>query len=179
MDTQVVIPNEAGLGQRLAARLVYVLLRVLRFTWRFVCPIHMGLWILPATGLYSLRMAQPDHLRFCTGCYPAENRPKGGCDGQASKEGVRRGGSACFWHRAGSWLDQSERSQALLELSRQAKAGLHLAVTLTARAARVTRYGKGILSLGQVPGLPIVPLGCKANRKYRFKSWDRFQLPGR
>jgi len=28
-----------------------------------------------------------------------------------------------------------------------------------------------------VTGLPIVPLGCQANRKYRFKSWDRFQLP--
>jgi hypothetical protein len=26
-------------------------------------------------------------------------------------------------------------------------------------------------------GLPIVPLGCQARRKVRFKSWDRFQLP--
>ncbi|MDP6338226.1 MAG: hypothetical protein QF562_06650, partial [Verrucomicrobiota bacterium] len=29
----------------------------------------------------------------------------------------------------------------------------------------------------QVTGLPIIPLGCSSKRKYRFNSWDRFQLP--
>jgi len=68
-------------------------------------------------------------------------------------------------------------SQALLESSRQAKAGLHLAITPDGPRGPVHEIQQGILSLGQVTGLPIVPLGCVARRKVRFNSWDRFQLP--
>ena len=67
--------------------------------------------------------------------------------------------------------------QALLELSRQARAGLHLAITPDGPRGPCHEIQEGILSLSQVTGLPIVPLGCEAGRKVRFKSWDRFQLP--
>ena len=33
------------------------------------------------------------------------------------------------------------------------------------------------MSLAQVTGLPIVPASFNLNRKLRFKSWDRFQIP--
>jgi len=52
-----------------------------------------------------------------------------------------------------------------------------LAVTPDGPRGPCHEIQEGILSLGQVTGLPILPLGCQANRKYRFKSWDRFQLP--
>ena len=67
--------------------------------------------------------------------------------------------------------------QALLELSRQARAGLHLAITPDGPRGPCHEIQEGILSLSQVTGLLIVPLGCEAGRKVRFKSWDRFQLP--
>ena len=68
-------------------------------------------------------------------------------------------------------------SQALLELSRQARAGLHLAITPDGPRGPCHEIQGGILSLAQVTGLPIVPLGCEAGRKVRINSWDRFQLP--
>ena len=67
--------------------------------------------------------------------------------------------------------------QALLELSRQMKAGLHLAITPDGPRGPCYEIQDGILSLAQVTGLPIIPLGCSAKRKLRFKSWDRFQVP--
>ena len=67
--------------------------------------------------------------------------------------------------------------QALLELSRQVKAGLHLGITPDGPRGPCYEIQDGILSLAQLTGLPIVPLGCQARRKVRFKSWDRFQLP--
>ena len=49
--------------------------------------------------------------------------------------------------------------QALLELSRQMKAGLHLAITPDGPRGPCYEIQDGILSLAQVTGLPIIPLG--------------------
>ena len=57
------------------------------------------------------------------------------------------------------------------------KSGLHLAITPDGPRGPCYEIQDGILSLAQVTGLPIIPLGCASKRKFRFKSWDRFQLP--
>ncbi len=67
--------------------------------------------------------------------------------------------------------------QALLELSRKVKEGLHLGITPDGPRGPCYEIQDGILSLAQLTGLPIVPLGCRAKLKLHFKSWDRFQLP--
>jgi lysophospholipid acyltransferase (LPLAT)-like uncharacterized protein len=33
------------------------------------------------------------------------------------------------------------------------------------------------MSLAQLTGLPIIPVGSHLSRKIRVKSWDRFQIP--
>ena len=181
MDTQVVIPNEAGLGQRLAARLVYVLLRVLRFTWRVRVSDPHGVmdaardqpFILCAWHnriIYAL-FATRDIIRPKTGRKVAAMVSASG-DGAFAVEVLRAFGIVPI---RGSTSRRG--SQALLELSRQARAGLHLAITPDGPRGPCHEIQGGILSLAQVTGLPIVPLGCEAGRKVRFKSWDRFQLP--
>ena len=181
LDTQVVIPNEAGLGQRLAARLVYVLLRVLRFTWRVRVSDPHGMMDTARDRQFILCAW---HNRIIYALFATRDviQPKTGRKVVAMVSASKDGAFAVEVLRAfgiepvrGSTSRRG--SQALLELSRQAKAGLHLAVTPDGPRGPCHEIQEGILSLGQVTGLPIVPLGCQANRKYRFKSWDRFQLP--
>ena len=181
MDTQVVIPNEAGLGQRLAARLVYVLLRVLRFTWRVRVSDPHGVmdaardqpFILCAWHnriIYAL-FATRDVIRPKT-CRKVAAMVSASSDGAFAVEILRAFGIVPI---RGSTSRRGR--QALLELSRQARAGLHLAITPDGPRGPCHEIQEGILSLSQVTGLLIVPLGCEAGRKVRFKSWDRFQLP--
>ena len=181
MDTQVVIPNEAGLGQRLAARLVYVLLRVLRFTWR--------VRVSDPHGVMDVARDQPFilcawHNRIIYALFATRDviRPKTGRKVAAMVSASSDGAFAVEIMRAFGIVpirgSTSRRGrQALLELSRQARAGLHLAITPDGPRGPCHEIQEGILSLSQVTGLLIVPLGCEAGRKVRFKSWDRFQLP--
>ena len=181
MDTQVVIPNEAGLGQRLAARLVYVLLRVLRFTWR--------VRVSDPHGVMDAARDQPFilcawHNRIIYALFATRDviRPKTGRKVAAMVSASSDGAFAVEIMRAFGIVpirgSTSRRGrQALLELSRQARAGLHLAITPDGPRGPCHEIQEGILSLSQVTGLLIVPLGCEAGRKVRFKSWDRFQLP--
>jgi len=181
LDTQVVIPNEAGLGQRLAARLVYVLLRVLRFTWR--------VRVSDPHGVMDVARDQPFilcawHNRIIYALFATRDviRPKTGRKVAAMVSASSDGAFAVEILRAFGIVpirgSTSRRGrQALLELSRQARAGLHLAITPDGPRGPCHEIQEGILSLSQVTGLLIVPLGCEAGRKVRFKSWDRFQLP--
>jgi lysophospholipid acyltransferase (LPLAT)-like uncharacterized protein len=36
---------------------------------------------------------------------------------------------------------------------------------------------EGVISLAQLTGMPIVPVGYHLQWKYCLKSWDRFQIP--
>jgi lysophospholipid acyltransferase (LPLAT)-like uncharacterized protein len=67
--------------------------------------------------------------------------------------------------------------QALLEMASRADSGYDLAVTPD--GPRGPRYvvQKGIISLAQVTGLPIIPVTCNTRRKICAKSWDGFQIP--
>jgi lysophospholipid acyltransferase (LPLAT)-like uncharacterized protein len=67
--------------------------------------------------------------------------------------------------------------QALLELTSHAEMGYDLAVTPD--GPRGPRYvvQQGVIALGQVTGLPIIPVTCNMRWKVCLKSWDRFQIP--
>ena len=67
--------------------------------------------------------------------------------------------------------------QALLELASRADRGYDLAVTPDGPKGPRYVVQKGVISLAQVTGLPIVPVTCNTRRKICVKSWDRFQIP--
>ena len=181
MSDPVVIPNKASLGQRLAAKLLYVLLRLLRLTWRIhfsdphgsmeagrnepfiICVWHNRL----AYAMYAYRDSiKPISERRLAAMVSASK------DGAFLVEILR-----AFDIKPVRGSTSRRGRQALLELSRQMKAGLHLAITPDGPRGPCYEIQDGILSLAQVTGLPIIPLGCSAKRKLRFKSWDRFQIP--
>ncbi|MFL3665480.1 MAG: lysophospholipid acyltransferase family protein [Verrucomicrobiota bacterium] len=181
MDTQVVIPNDAGLGQRLAARIFYLLLRMLRFTWRVNFSDPHGMMEAGRDRPFIL-CAWHNRLAYAMIAIREGIQPKTGRRMAAMVSASRDGAFLVEILRAfdvepvrGSTSRRGR--QALLELSRQVKAGLHLGITPDGPRGPCYEIQDGILSLAQLTGLPIVPLGCQARRKVRFKSWDRFQLP--
>jgi len=181
LSKPVVIPNKASLGQRLAAGVLYVLLRLLRFTWRVHFSDPHGVLDAAADRPFILCAW---HNRIIYALFAAHDviRPRTSRKVAAMVSASRDGAFAVeVLHTFGivpvRGSTSRRGSQALLESARQAKAGLHLAITPDGPRGPVHEIQQGILSLGQVTGLPIVPLGCVARRKVRFNSWDRFQLP--
>jgi lysophospholipid acyltransferase (LPLAT)-like uncharacterized protein len=181
LDTQVVIPNEAGLGQRLAARMFYLLLRMLRFTWRVNFSDPHGMMEAGRDRPFIV-CAWHNRLAYAMIAIREGIQPKTGRRMAAMVSASRDGAFLVEILRAfdvepvrGSTSRRGR--QALLELSRQVKAGLHLGITPDGPRGPCYEIQDGILSLAQLTGLPIVPMGCQARRKVRFKSWDRFQLP--
>ena len=181
LDTQVVIPNEAGVGQRLAARMFYMLLRMLRFTWRVYFSDPHGI-MEAGCDRPLIFCAWHNRLAYVMIAIREDIQPKTGRRLAAMVSASRDGAFLVEILRAfdvepvrGSTSRRGR--QALLELSRQVKAGRHLGITPDGPRGPCYEIQDGILSLAQLTGLPIVPLGCQARRKGRFKSWDRFQLP--
>ena len=67
--------------------------------------------------------------------------------------------------------------QALLELTTWAERGHDIAFTPDGPRGPCYVVQNGAVALGQVTGLPIVPVSYHLNWKVRPKSWDRFQIP--
>jgi lysophospholipid acyltransferase (LPLAT)-like uncharacterized protein len=67
--------------------------------------------------------------------------------------------------------------QALLELTSRAASGYDLAVTPDGPKGPRYVVQRGVISLAQITGLPIIPVTCNTRRKICLKSWDHFQIP--
>lgn len=177
----MVIPNDAGLGQRLAAKLFYVFLQVLRLTWRVHFSDPHGVMEAGRDRPFII-CAWHNRLAYAMVTIRESILPKTGRRMAAMVSASKDGAFLVEILRAFDVVpvrgSTSRRGrQALLELSRQVKAGLHLGITPDGPRGPCYEIQDGILSLAQLTGLPIVPLGCQAGRKVRFGSWDRFQLP--
>ena len=67
--------------------------------------------------------------------------------------------------------------QALLELSSYTDRGYSVAITPDGPRGPCYTIGDGIVALGQISGLPILPVSSHVRWKIKLKSWDRFQVP--
>ena len=159
----------------------YMLLRLLRFTWRVYFSDPHGI-MEAGRDRPLIFCAWHNRLAYVMIAIREDIQPKTGRRLAAMVSASRDGAFLVEILRAfdvepvrGSTSRRGR--QALLELSRQVKAGLHLGITPDGPRGPCYEIQDGILSLAQLTGLPIVPLGCQARRKVRFKSWDRFQLP--
>src|SRR5688572_27677875 len=68
-------------------------------------------------------------------------------------------------------------AQALLELTSAIRDNFNVAITPDGPRGPKYHVQPGIISLAQVTGAPIVPLGAHIQRKIELRSWDRFQIP--
>jgi lysophospholipid acyltransferase (LPLAT)-like uncharacterized protein len=68
-------------------------------------------------------------------------------------------------------------AQALLELTSALHDGFNVAITPDGPRGPRYKVQPGIISLAQVAGVPIVPVGVSISGKKQLRSWDGFQIP--
>lgn len=68
-------------------------------------------------------------------------------------------------------------SKALLEAVRMVRAGADVAFTPDGPRGPLHSYAPGALILAQRGGVPVVTMTAFADRVWRLRSWDRFEIP--
>lgn len=178
----VVVPEQPAWHGRLAAALIYGLVRsvdaTLRYRWQDDSGLFEGRDAGPAIFAIwhnrlalSLRLYQRHVQRLCAGHRLAAMV-------SASKDGALLARVLEHFGVAPVRGSSSRRGpQALLELISWAERGYDLAITPD--GPRGPRYvvQEGAIALAQLSGLPVVPVSYSLGWKMRAKSWDQFQIP--
>ena len=178
----VVVPHKARRRQRLAAALVYLLVRCIAGTVRFKLKDDSGLFsdvpgekLIFAIWHNRLALSVILYRRYVLKFAP-ERRIAGMVS--ASRDGALL--ARIFEHfgvEAVRGSSSRRGGQALLELTTWAERGYDLAITPDGPRGPRYEVQDGVISTAQLTGLPIVPVSYHLNWKIQSKSWDRFQVP--
>lgn len=178
----LVIPHRASWRQRMVARAVYLLIQSLAATLRFRLPpgsegfgrqgserLIFAIWhnrLALSLIIYNRFIRRRDPTRRMAAIVSA-SRDGGLLAHVLELFGVRpiRGSTS----RRGP--------QALRELTTCAERGLDLAITPDGPRGPVYTVQDGAIALGQLTGLPILPVSCVLKPRLELRSWDRFQIP--
>ena len=178
----VVVPHAPRWYQRLAAWLVFALLRGLTTTLRYrwtdrsgyfesgpAEPVIFCVW---HNRLALTMKAYYDHV------HKRSWRPGMAAMVSASKDGAFLAAILQAFKVQPVRGSSSRRGrQALLELTTWAERGYDLAITPDGPRGPCYLVQEGVMSLAQITGLPIIPFSFYSPRKLRARSWDRFQIP--
>lgn len=186
---RVVVPQQTTLAGRLAAGLLYALIRSVDATLRYRWTIHPAAEAALRSGpvifaIWHNRLALSLMLyqRACRILRTSESwrsaRPRMAAMVSASRDG---GFLSRVLEHFGVQPVRGSTSrrgpQALLELTTWAERGYDLAVTPDGPRGPREVVQEGVLALAQLTGLPIVPVNYQLAWKYIIRSWDRFQVP--
>jgi len=177
-----VVPHAPRWFQRLAARLIYLLIQTVARTLRIRWHDQSGHFTGSPTGP-AIYCVWHNRLALCLQVYywfVFRHNPTQGLAAMvsASKDGgLLAAVLECFQVQPVRGSSSRRGPQALLELTTWADRGYDLAITPD--GPRGPRYvvQEGIISLAQVTGLAIVPCSYYLGWKLQPKSWDRFQIP--
>lgn len=178
----VVVPQKPKWHGRLAARLVYGLIRLVAFTTRFR--------LRDTSGLLNHANEEPAifaiwHNRLAYSLiiyhkYVKQRSPDNKLASlvSASKDGGLLARILELFDTLPVRGSSSRRgAQALLEMTSAAKDGHDLAITPDGPRGPCYQVQDGIVGLAQVTGMPVVPVSYRLSFKITLKSWDRFQVP--
>ena len=178
----VVVPHPLKWHQRLAAAVIYGLIRAMsatiRYEWR------------DTSGLLSIDKDQSvifciwhNRLSLCLEVYRVFLRDiQRPCKLAAMVSASKDGGLlARVLEHYGVQPVRGSTSrrgrQALLELVGWAERGYDLAITPDGPRGPCYTIQEGVIALAQVTGRPVLPVSYHLTWKIRLKSWDRFQIP--
>jgi len=178
----VVLPHRAKWHQRLAAALVFGLIRGLAATTRGELDDRSGLLKGAPTGkiIFSiwhnrLALSLMMYRRYVVRFAPERRMA-------AMVSASRDGGMLArvlehFSVEPVRGSSSRRGPQALREMISWAERGRDLAITPDGPRGPCYQVQDGVISTAQLTGLPIVPVSYHLNWKFRPKSWDRFQIP--
>ncbi|MEI7728979.1 MAG: lysophospholipid acyltransferase family protein [Verrucomicrobiota bacterium] len=181
---RIIVPQQAKWHGRLAARLIWLVIKCLSFTIRF--RIH------DRSQCFTNPDAHPEPLLFCIWhnrlglclelyrIYVQRRQPERRMAAlvSASRDGGLLARVLELFRVQPVRGSSSRRGpQALLEMTSYAKQGLDLAVTPDGPRGPCYHVQEGVIALAQLTGRPIIPVVYHLNWKWQAKSWDRFQIP--
>ena len=178
----VVVPHALRWHQRLAARLIYLMIRsvaaTIRFEWRDrsgLLPGNRTTTVIFCTWHNRLALAPIAYRKYVKANVPSRKLA-------AMVSASRDGGLLArvlenFGVQPVRGSSSRRGPQALLELTKWAERGYDVAITPDGPRGPCYVVQEGVTALAQLTGLPIVPVSYHLNRKIRLKSWDRFQVP--
>jgi lysophospholipid acyltransferase (LPLAT)-like uncharacterized protein len=178
----VVVPRQATWQQRLAAILIYILIRTVGVTVRFRLADPFSL-LNKAPGeklIFSFWHNRLALVAILRRRYVLRFAPERRMTGMVSAS--RDGGLLArvlehFDIEPVRGSSSRRGGQALREMVSWAERGYDLAVTPDGPRGPCYTVQDGVISTAQLTGLPIVPVSYHLNWKIRARSWDRFQIP--
>ena len=178
----VVVPRPLVWHQRLAAFLIYLMVRAVALTIRYE-------WRDP-TGPLHQDLQKPvifctwhNRLSLCLEVYRLFVRRSGREPRMAAMVSASRDGGLLarilehYQVQPVRGSTSRRGRQALLELTTWAERGYDLGITPDGPRGPCYLVQEGVTSLAQLTGLPIVPVSYEIVWKIRLGSWDRFQIP--
>lgn len=178
----VVIPHKAKWYQRLAARLVWLIVRSIGMTIRYRLEDRSGYFsgapketIIFAIWHNRLGLALMLYEKYVRR-YQPERKLAGLVS--ASKDGGFLARILELFRVEPVRGSSSRRgAQALRELVSWGEHGYDLAITPDGPRGPCYTVRDGVIATAQLTGLTIVPASYRLNWKIQLKSWDRFQIP--
>ena len=182
LATGVVIPHRAKWHQRLAARLIWLIVRCMAATIRFRLDDRSGYFssvpkeaIIFAVWHNRLALSLTMYDRYVRRHQPDR---KLACLVSASKDGGLLARVMELFRVEPVRGSSSRRgAQALRELVALGERGYDLAITPDGPRGPCYLVRDGVVATAQLTGLTIVPASYRLNWKIQLKSWDRFQIP--
>ncbi len=178
----VVIPHKPKWYHRLAARIIYLFVRVVSATIRYEWRDETG-FLKTGSGDRFIFCIWHNRLALCLEIYRLYLSTMGrerrlAAMVSASKDGGMLARILELYDVQPARGSTSRRGrQALLELITWAERGYDLAITPDGPRGPCYQVQHGVITLAQVSGLPIVPVSYSLGWKIQLKSWDRFQIP--
>ena len=178
----VIVPHKAKWYQRLAARLIWFLIRSVGATIRFRLEDRSGFFsgspkekIIFALWHNRLALCVPLYERYLRAHDPSRSVV-------ALVSASRDGGLLThilelFNIEVARGSSSRRGPQALRELVSWGENGYDLAITPDGPRGPCYTVQEGVISTAQLTGLAIVPASYHLNWKFQLKSWDRFQIP--
>lgn len=178
----IVVPHAPRWYQRIAAWLIFAMIRAVSITLRYKWRDNSGFFEAPAPGA-AIYCAWHNRLVLSMVAYQGyvkTHKPTRGIAAlvSASKDGGFLAAILeCFSAQPVRGSSSRRGPQALLELTTWAERGYDLAITPDGPRGPRYEVQDGVMSLAQVTGLPIIPFSYNLDWKLQVKSWDGFQIP--
>jgi lysophospholipid acyltransferase (LPLAT)-like uncharacterized protein len=178
----IVVPHDPTFVQRVAAWLVWALVRTCTATLRFQINDRSGLFDGSNPGPIIFCVWH-NRLAVCLSGYYAYARKRNRTAGMAAIVSASKDGGflTAILERFGVQPVRGSSSrrgqQAMRELITWSEQGWDLAITPDGPRGPRYKIQQGVISLAQLTGRPIVPAAYNLAWKISIKSWDRFQIP--
>lgn len=177
-----VVPHQANFWQRLAARLIWLLVRGLAGTLRFSLERRSSHVLQPgcAPAIYCI---WHNRLALSLVIYERFFRPPNPQRRLAALVSASRDGALLarvlelFGTQPVRGSSSRRGAQALLELATWSERGFDLALTPDGPRGPCYQVQAGVIAAAQLTGGAVIPVGIRLSRYIQTRSWDRFRIP--